>query len=81
MCLAVQNGDLDMVKWFHENRTEGCTRDALVMAAMHGFLDIVQWLVKNCPELRTTITTAIEWASCRGDPEVASWLRNYEKTL
>lgn len=33
MDAAAQNGDLEVVKWLHENRDEGCTGDALCFAS------------------------------------------------
>lgn len=33
MDAAAQNGDLEVVKWLHENRDEGCTGDALFFAS------------------------------------------------
>jgi len=31
----------------HENRTEGCTKDAMDRAARNGHLDVVIWLNDN----------------------------------
>lgn len=33
MDLAARHGHLDVVKWLHENRSEGCTTDAMDLAA------------------------------------------------
>lgn len=30
---AAENGSLEVVKWLHQNRDEGCTGDALFLAA------------------------------------------------
>ena len=35
---AVANGDLDVVKFLHENRTEGCTKRTMDWAAGYGYL-------------------------------------------
>ncbi|KAL7751461.1 LON peptidase N-terminal domain and RING finger protein 2 [Sorochytrium milnesiophthora] len=41
---AAASGDLDLVRWFHQNRTEGCTRKAMAEAARCGSLSIVKFL-------------------------------------
>ncbi len=41
------NGYLDVVKWLHENRTEGCTTFAVVHAVVYGHLETVKWLLQN----------------------------------
>ncbi|KAF1772716.1 Ankyrin repeat-containing domain [Phytophthora cactorum] len=41
---AASNGHLEMVKWLHEHRDEGCTMDAMNRAAWNGHLDVVKWL-------------------------------------
>lgn len=33
---AAENGSLEVVKWLHHNRNEGCTGDALFLAAKVG---------------------------------------------
>jgi|SRR5215217_1642274 len=48
---AAYNGHLEVVKWLHENRTEGwCTKDAMDCAARGGHLEIVKWLHENRAE-------------------------------
>ncbi|KAL7749758.1 Canalicular multispecific organic anion transporter 1 [Sorochytrium milnesiophthora] len=41
---AAASGDLDLVGWFHKNRTEGCTAEAMAEAARCGSLSIVKFL-------------------------------------
>ncbi|KAL7746033.1 Canalicular multispecific organic anion transporter 2 [Sorochytrium milnesiophthora] len=41
---AAASGDLDLVRWFHKNRTEGCTAEAMAEAARCGYLSIVKFL-------------------------------------
>ncbi|KAL7746123.1 Canalicular multispecific organic anion transporter 2 [Sorochytrium milnesiophthora] len=41
---AAASGDLDLVRWFHRNRTEGCTAEAMAEAARCGYLSIVKFL-------------------------------------
>ena len=54
MVWAASNGYLDVVKWLHENRTEGCTTHAMDLAADNGQLDVIKWLHENCTEGCTT---------------------------
>jgi hypothetical protein len=35
---------MDIIKWLHKNRTEGCTSDAMDWAADNGHLEIVRFL-------------------------------------
>ena len=44
MDLASSNGYLDIVKFLHENRTEGCTTWAMDWASLKGYLDVVEYL-------------------------------------
>ena len=44
---AAMNGHLEVVKWLHCNRTEGCSASAMNLAAMNGHLEVVQWLQDN----------------------------------
>lgn len=37
---AAKNGHLEVVRWLHENRIEGCTGGAMDMASRHGYLDV-----------------------------------------
>ncbi|GAM18304.1 hypothetical protein SAMD00019534_014790 [Acytostelium subglobosum LB1] len=42
--------NLDLVRFLHKHRTEGCTKDTLQMAVNHGHMDIVQFLIDNRTE-------------------------------
>eukprot|EP00122_Pirum_gemmata_P019720 Pgem_evm1s18451 len=44
MDMAATNGYLDIVKFLHFNRKEGCTRLAFDGAARNGHLEIVRFL-------------------------------------
>ncbi|KAJ8531899.1 hypothetical protein ON010_g14063 [Phytophthora cinnamomi] len=44
---AASHGHLELVKWLHSNRPEGCTPDAMDRAAAHGHLEVIQWLHLN----------------------------------
>jgi hypothetical protein len=52
---AALNGHLNVVKWLHENRTEGCTNWAMDGAAQNGKLTMVKWLHQNRNEGCTTL--------------------------
>jgi len=54
---AAWNGHLEVVKWLHTNRLEGCTVDAMNWAAAHGHLEIMKWRV---PEKRKDDLQVIE---------------------
>jgi hypothetical protein len=41
---ASKNGDLDSVKWFHDNYTNECTDYAMDLASRGGYIDIVKFL-------------------------------------
>ena len=41
------SGHLEVVKWLHENRTEGCTRWAMDWACAKDHLEVVNFLSKN----------------------------------
>lgn len=47
---AAENGHLDVVKWLHEHRREGCTTEAVDMAAGYGHLEVLQFLYANRTE-------------------------------
>jgi hypothetical protein len=44
---AAENGHLQVVEWLHENRTEGCTTNAMDSATHNGHLHVVEWLHEN----------------------------------
>ncbi|EFA85012.1 hypothetical protein PPL_02006 [Heterostelium album PN500] len=51
MYLAATNDHLDLVKWLHENRTEGCTSDILNSCS----IDMSLWLYENRTETRNSV--------------------------
>jgi hypothetical protein len=69
---AARNGHLDLFKWLHENRTEGCTTLAMDYAASH--LDLVKWLHEN----RVCIRDFMEGAAQQGRHlDVVQWLLSF----
>jgi Ankyrin repeats (3 copies) len=69
---AALNGFLEIVKWLHSNRTEGCTKNSMDFAAMNGHLEIVKFLHLNRTEGCTTY--AMNWATQSGHLDVVQWL-------
>ncbi|KAL4133930.1 hypothetical protein PRIC2_004245 [Phytophthora ramorum] len=47
---AAARGRLDIMQWLHDNRTEGCSTEACLAAAMGGHLDVVKWLSEFYPD-------------------------------
>ncbi|KAG6963682.1 hypothetical protein JG688_00008062 [Phytophthora aleatoria] len=44
---AASGGHLDVVKWLHTRRSEGCTMHAMNGAASGGHVEVVKWLHSN----------------------------------
>jgi hypothetical protein len=73
---AAETGHLDIVKWLHINRTEGCTFKAIVNAANNGHLDVVQWLHENRVEGRgSNALLALSRAEWRLHHHIVEYLR------
>ena len=47
MDFAAMKGHLEIVKWLHLNRTEGCSGGAMVQASAHRHPEVVEWLKQN----------------------------------
>ena len=54
---------LDIIMWLHENRTEGCTKNAIYEAVRNGHLGAVEFLSVNRTEfcIDEAIDIAREW--------------------
>ncbi|OQR95931.1 hypothetical protein THRCLA_07452 [Thraustotheca clavata] len=72
MDLAAAHGKLDLVKFFHYKRKEGCTSAAMNLAAGFGHLDIVVFLNENRQEGCTD--AALEKAMTRRNKGVVEYL-------
>jgi len=70
---AASFGHLEVVKFLHENRTEGCTKNAIIWAASRGHLEVVKFLHFNRTEGCTT--HAMDNAAKNGHIEVVKFLR------
>jgi hypothetical protein len=44
---ACANGQLQTLRYLHKHRREGCSQDAIVLAAAAGHMSTVQWLVAH----------------------------------
>lgn len=69
---AAENGMLDVVRWLHENRTEGCTTSAVDGAARDGHFEVLLFLRSHRSEGCTAqaFTAAYE----RSRLEILRWL-------
>ncbi|EFA74935.1 EGF-like domain-containing protein [Heterostelium album PN500] len=69
MDLAAEHGYLEILKYLHDNRGEGCSSEALRGAAEHGHLEIIEWIHTNYPY---SIDHSIETVSLFMDWECGS---------
>jgi len=74
---ACKKGYLDVVKFLHKNRKEGCTTIAMDQAALQGHLDVVKFLHKNRKEGCTI--NAMSWAANSGHLDVVKFLHENRK--
>jgi hypothetical protein len=72
MADAARNGHLEVVKWLHDNRSEGCTTRAMDDAAYNGHLDVIKWL--HCNRTEGCSKDAMDWAARYGHLDVVKWL-------
>ncbi|KAK1944268.1 hypothetical protein P3T76_004180 [Phytophthora citrophthora] len=76
---TARNGHLDVVKWLHANRSEGCTTEAMGKAAQNNHLAVLKWLDQNRTERFTD--KAIRGAVRVGNLEVLEWLYSRQPEL
>ncbi|GAM19958.1 hypothetical protein SAMD00019534_031330 [Acytostelium subglobosum LB1] len=69
---AARSGDLELVRYLHENRTEGCTYSAMNMASAKGHLDVVKYLMEHRTERCTHY--AIDEAAFNGHLHIVIYL-------
>ena len=69
---SAETGHLEIIKWLHHNRTEGCTTWAIDWAASNGHLEIIKFLHKNRTEGCTKL--AMDWAAKYGHIKIVKWL-------
>ncbi|KAE9015857.1 hypothetical protein PF011_g7418 [Phytophthora fragariae] len=78
---AAEDGNLEMVKWLHHNRTEGCSTFAVDLAAASGHLDVIncKFLAENRTEGGTF--AAYEFAEEEGHLEILRWFDEHKPTF
>ena len=55
---AADQGHFHIVKWLHENRSEGCTELAMDYAAEKNFYSILEFLYNNYKHLVTKVNNS-----------------------
>ena len=71
---AVENGHLEAIEWFHQNRSELFTEKVMDHAAANGHLEVVKWLHDNRNEGCTS--GAMNWAAGNGHLVVVKYLHD-----
>ncbi|CAK4660384.1 unnamed protein product [Aphanomyces euteiches] len=75
MDLAAKNGHLEVVKFFHYHRHEGCTDFAMDFAAQSGHFSVVKFLHDHRREGCTTY--AMDMAAANGHFEIVNFLHTH----
>ncbi|TYZ65962.1 hypothetical protein PybrP1_010958 [[Pythium] brassicae (nom. inval.)] len=73
MTVAAIYGHLDIVRFLHENRTEGCSEDTLSLAAQNLHLDVVKFLREHYPQLQCC-SSALDRVAAKGNLELLALL-------
>ncbi|KAE8992578.1 hypothetical protein PF011_g17501 [Phytophthora fragariae] len=76
---AVSEGDLNMVKWFHQNYFELCERDLLQLAVQNGHMDVTRWLFEHGYEINTS--ELVVAAAESNNVTLVRWLIENGRTL
>jgi hypothetical protein len=71
---AAGKGYLDVVKWLHENRTEGCTHWAIDQAIEYGHLDVVKYLYSIGKRYTSAVFVFSEPIY---DDDIKQWLKEH----
>ncbi|RLN02936.1 hypothetical protein BBJ28_00000944 [Nothophytophthora sp. Chile5] len=69
---AARYGHLEALRWVHENRSEGCTSQAMDWAICRGDVEMARWLHTNRTEGCTDY--AMNYAAFRGHLTVLQWM-------
>lgn len=79
MDAAAESGNLEIVQWLHEHKTDGCTTKAMDWAAMNNHLSVVQWL--HAHRLKGCTTEAMDWALQNENLELILWFHYNRKVV
>ena len=74
---AAAYGRLEIVKWLHENRSEGCTPWAMDLSTRAGHFEVTKWLYKNRSE--GNINNLMILVRRMGRLEIVKWLQDNVK--
>ncbi|KAH9110144.1 hypothetical protein LEN26_013853 [Aphanomyces euteiches] len=78
MDVAAACGHLDIVKWLHYNRCEGCSTNAMDKAALGGHVDVVDWFHSNRQEgFSSQLPEIMKEVVARGHLPMVSWLNHH----
>ncbi len=77
MDYAARYGHLDVIKWLHENRIEGCTPYAMLWASANDHLDVIKFLHENREE--GCSVWAMNRAAASGHLHIVKWLHENRK--
>ncbi|ETK73611.1 hypothetical protein L915_19482 [Phytophthora nicotianae] len=69
---AAANGQLEVLKWIHSHRYDGCSESAMEDAARNGHLETLKWLHTNTTAGCTA--SAMDYAAFKGHLNVCKWL-------
>ncbi|CAK4368179.1 unnamed protein product [Aphanomyces euteiches] len=68
------HGHVDVVRFLHKHRREGCSAYSIVGAAKNGHLEVVQFLYRHQRKCRKQLQLAMSEAACFGYVEVLTFL-------
>ncbi|EFA81639.1 hypothetical protein PPL_05632 [Heterostelium album PN500] len=74
---CARSGNFELLKWFHNNRTEGCSVSALDYAAINNRPEIIEWLFANRSEGCSHI--AFDWSARNGNMKIIKLLLEKNK--
>lgn len=74
-----QYGHLEVVKWLHKNRPEGCTSKAMNLASRYGWFEVVMYLHLKSGEKFTP--NILENAALNGQTDILEFHRRPEELV
>lgn len=84
---AAKEGRLEIVKWLHANRKEGCSARARYHATKNGHFGVVRWLREHRPECKvfvdvffySVLPTPPDWMEQNARTRIRTWDLNLTK--